>query len=305
MGALPRLRSGAPRRLSSRSRRSLPSWPVLRRRLLLGLGLLLVVAAAYQFWFRSSSLVAVEDVTISGAERYPSIESSLRTAALEQSTLDFDSAALAQAVADEPAVLRVTARPDFPNGATVSVELREPVAALSGSALVAADGVLLGRDTAAAAELPKIELTSADERADGSLSGAGARSARVLGAAPGPLLGEVSSATVDRDYGVVVELDSGLQVRFGGAEDAALKWRAAAAVLTDPELGSPTYIDVTVAERPVAGGLAQEAVSAVESVPPPPDELPAEPAASGEQAPPAGPEAVAETPGEGGLATVE
>jgi hypothetical protein len=45
---------------------------------------------------------------------------------------------------------------------------------------------------------------------------------------------------------------------FGGAVDLARKWAAVAAVLAQRTSAGATYIDVRMAERPVAGGLPLE-----------------------------------------------
>ena len=74
------------------------------------------------------------------------------------------------------------------------------------------------------------------------------------GAAAEPLDRAVSGSKWDDERGgVVVELDPGPELRFGDGSDAEAKWRAVAAVLADPKLGAPLYIDVSIPERPVTG----------------------------------------------------
>jgi hypothetical protein len=53
---------------------------------------------------------------------------------------------------------------------------------------------------------------------------------------------------------VVIELEGAPEIRFGDGADAERKWRAAAAVLAGPPIGSPEYLDVSVPERAVSGG---------------------------------------------------
>ena len=53
---------------------------------------------------------------------------------------------------------------------------------------------------------------------------------------------------------MVVDLDGAPELRFGDGSRAADKWTAAVAVLSSPERGSPSYLDVSVPERPVSGG---------------------------------------------------
>ena len=144
MGALPkslprpRLPEGWPRmprfsRLSrSRrgSRRSLPPWRVVRRWLIVAAICLLALAAAYAFWFRGSSYVAVEQVKITGAELAPDADAALRAAADGQSTLHPDADALRAAVAGDPLVAGIKVDTDFPHTMLIDVQVRTPVAFL-------------------------------------------------------------------------------------------------------------------------------------------------------------------------------
>ena len=58
----------------------------------------------------------------------------------------------------------------------------------------------------------------------------------------------------DAQGGVVVSLDGGPDLRFGEGSGARDKWTAAVAVLSSSEHGSPSYLDVSVPDRPVSGG---------------------------------------------------
>lgn len=240
----------------------MPAWPKLRRRLIIGLVLLLALAAGYMFWLRDSSLVAVDQVTIRGADQNPSVEEALRAEALEQSTLHVDLAALEQAVAGDPAVRSISAVPDFPHGLTIDVDLREPVGLLKGSGvLVAGDGVILDSDSTSSANVAAIGVDGGDLVGGGSVKGEALDVARVLGAAPAPLLGVVERGSIDQDFGAVIELQGGLELRFGDPGSADLKWRAAAAVLAHSSFTGAAYLDLSVPDRPVAGGVAESSDS--------------------------------------------
>lgn len=250
--ALPRPRISLPR--------SVPAWPVLRRRLLIALIVAAAVVAGYHFWLRDSSLVAVEQVTVVGAEQSPAIDDKLRAAGLEQTTLHVDQGALAAAVEGEPAVRSVSASGDFPHGLTIDVDLRRPAGFVRSEGLVVAgDGVILDRTGTAPEGVPAIKANSdTDKGVAGSAAAVGGEAlqvARVLGSAPEPLAPLIASATTDPTMGVVVELSAGLELRFGGAGDAAMKWLAAAAVLADRSFETAAYLDLSVADRPVAGGV--------------------------------------------------
>lgn len=237
----------------------LPSAPVLRRRLAVAVILLLALAAAYHFWFRDSSFVAVEDVSVSGAEDRPGLASTLESAALEQTTLNVDEQALAAAVSADPAVRGVTASPDFPHGLSIEVDLRDPVGYLpSSGAVVAGDGVILDEIEERPEGLASIEIEDGKLGSGGTLEGNALLIARALAPAPGPLLAEVDEARMDAEHGVVVTLGDGIELRFGDRTDPDLKWQAAAAVLADPKLTTATYIDLSVPDRPVVGGVPAE-----------------------------------------------
>jgi cell division septal protein FtsQ len=209
--------------------------------------------AGYMLWFRDSSLVAVERVDVTGADLSPEVEARLSEAGLGLSTLHLDRSALEGAVADDPSVVALKIDTDFPHGLAVDVQSRTPAGWLDsdGGALIAADGTVLATDVKRSEGVPAIEADSSSlgDRADGEALAA----ARVLGAAPGPLQGQVDNARIDGEHGVVVEVTGGIELRFGDPVNAEDKWRAATAVLADPSLTSATYIDLSVPSRPVAG----------------------------------------------------
>jgi hypothetical protein len=63
-----------------------------------------------------------------------------------------------------------------------------------------------------------------------------------------------AEATFHGAGGVGVRLAAGVELRFGDAASAAAKWRAAAAVLSDPGLGPLDYVDLSIPSRPAVGG---------------------------------------------------
>lgn len=264
----------------------LPEWRVLRRRLIVAGLVLCALAAGYLFWFRSSSFVAIEDVTVKGAEAAPQIESALRGAAEGQSTLDFDMAALNAVVAGNPLVGDLAVEPDFPSGVLIDVELREPAGYLDAEGVVVAgDGTVLERTGERPEGVPSIELAgkgAGDAALEGDAAvGDALAAAKVLGAAPQALAEQVNEASSGGEYGVTVDIGPGLELRFGSPADAALKWRAAAAVLASPKFEGAAYLDLSVPKRPVAGGVPEpsETMSdaAETDVLTPVEELPAAP----------------------------
>ncbi|HET6831125.1 MAG TPA: cell division protein FtsQ/DivIB [Solirubrobacterales bacterium] len=245
----------AGRLLPRRPAIAMPSWSSTRR---LRVGLVVVLAlaaalvAAYMLWFRDSSFVAVEKVEVTGANVPPGVADELAAAATGLSTLHLDRGAIEAAVAEDPAVAGLKIDTHFPHGITIDVQSR-PVAGwidADGGTLIAADGTVL--DTGA--ERPQGTPEIAGEGSiDARVQGPELTAAKVLGAAPAPLRAEIAIAEVDREHGVVAELTGGIELRFGSPAAAAQKWRAAAAVLADPELTSATYIDLSAPARPVVG----------------------------------------------------
>lgn len=233
----------------------MPNWRVLRRRLLAVAVLAVAIGCGYMLWLRDSSLVAVERVTVTGAEGEPAIEAALTEAADGMTTLHLDRGALEAAVADDPAVLSITTTTDFPHGLTIAVDSRQPVAYVpEGGAIVAADGVVLDVGAEQPDGLPLIDAGDVGGAEPGSrLEGEALALTRILGPAPEPLLPYIGTAGVDSEHGPVVEIGEGIELRFGDPSQAELKWSAAATVLADPDLDSAVYIDLSVPSRPVIG----------------------------------------------------
>lgn len=235
----------------------LPSGRAVLRRLLIVALVALALACGYMFWLRDSSLVAIERVTVTGVEGRPDVVSSLVGAAEGMTTLHLDQAALEASVADDPAILSVTTETDFPNGLTVNVDSRQPVAYLdAGDAIVAGDGVVLEAGVDRPEGLPLIEADAAASSGPAGgerLAGGGLALARILGSVPDPLRAHATEAFVDEDKGPVVLVGDGIELRFGDPSQAEMKWAAAAAVLADPELDSAVYVDLAVPSRPVVG----------------------------------------------------
>lgn len=124
----------------------------------------------------------------------------------------------------------------------------------SGSAAVAVgpDGQILAwLSLPADAKLPQLPLSEPPK--NGRLAGPALEQARVLGAAPATLRPYVAGSSYG-ETGVDVELRSGIELRFGDASRAAEKWRAAAAVLSDPSVTSLDYVDLHAPGRPSVGG---------------------------------------------------
>ena len=99
--------------------------------------------------------------------------------------------------------------------------------------------------------LPRLPITEVPK--GGRLAGPVLQQARVLGAAPAALRPYVER--VHRgESGIDVDLTSGIELRFGDASQAKRKWRAAAAVLADPQITALDYVDLHAPNRPATYG---------------------------------------------------
>jgi cell division protein FtsQ len=232
------------------------------RRRLIAFGLVLVaLAAAYTFWFRDSSLVRVEKVTVSGIDTAdgPRVRAKLSAAARQMTTLHVNADALRRAVADEPVVHSLAVHADFPHGLKIEIVQNRPVALLVGAGRqvpVAPDGTVL-EGAKVSRGLPTIDVGSLP----GGIrmpDGPARERVAVAAAAPVRLLPRIESISVQHGRGAVAELKDGPVVIFGRAVELERKWAAATAVLAQRSSQGATYIDVRMPERPVAGGLDLE-----------------------------------------------
>ena len=136
-----------PHRLLAKAAHGIPRG--LRRPVALSLAALAIAAAAFG-WLRDSSLVAVEQATVTGLStaQAPRVREALIAAARDMTTLHVRTDQLEQAVAPYPEVASVTASADFPHGLRIYVTEHRPVALLperggGGTVPVAADGTIV------------------------------------------------------------------------------------------------------------------------------------------------------------------
>jgi hypothetical protein len=99
--------------------------------------------------------------------------------------------------------------------------------------------------------LPQLPLTEVPK--GGRLKGPALQQALVLGAAPAALQPYLASSRYG-ESGVDVETTAGIELRFGDASQIARKWKAAAAVLADPEIEALDYVDLHAPAHPAIGG---------------------------------------------------
>lgn len=219
------------------------------------IGLCLLLGGAW-LWFRDSSFVTVQKVSVSG-ESGPdagAIRSALVGAARSMTTLDVQTGRLYAAVSAFPVVKELSVSTQFPHGMRIHVIEQLPVATvvLGGRRVaVAADGTLI-HDLSTIPILPRLELSVppggprlSDPRALESLAAASQ--------APRPFLSRISLISVLHGHGVVARLRDGPVIYLGDASRLKAKWAATVAVLADAGSQGASYIDVTDPSRPAAG----------------------------------------------------
>lgn len=129
--------------------------------------------------------------------------------------------------------------------ALIGAESEDPVA-------VAADGTILAWfSVPEESTLPSLPLDVPPETT--RLRGPMLEQVRVLAAAPLALRPYIKSSYYG-ETGVDIELEPGIELRFGEATQVARKWRAAAAVLADPSIEALDYVDLHAPGRPATGG---------------------------------------------------
>src|SRR4051812_47415826 len=103
-----------------------------RLRVVLAVAAALIVVVSAGLWLRTSSLVRVDHVTITGIEgrQAPAIRDALESAAMDMTTLAIDERRLREAVAAYPVVRSLRTSRDLPHRLRIEVNAYDPVAAL-------------------------------------------------------------------------------------------------------------------------------------------------------------------------------
>lgn len=227
-----------------------------RTRVVLGIAVLLAVLTPLALWLRNSSLVRVQQVSVTGihGSQAAQIKRALEAAGRDMTTLNVRENALLSAVAAYPVVRSLRTETDFPHGLRIAINAHEPVGAVragGGLTAVAGDGTLLRGS--ATRDLPVVAIR-ARSGSDRLRAGEALAGVRVLAAAPRAL-----RARVARVYrgprGLTTTMENGPKLYFGGAGRPDAQWRAAAQVLASSTSRGASYVDLRVPERPVAGGL--------------------------------------------------
>ncbi len=241
--------------------------PHIRRRALAVLLVLVALFAIYRLWFRNSSFVSVQHVSVSGLTTSDAgrIRLALVSASHDMSTLDVKQSELNGAVSGFPVVKAVVAKPSFPHTLKIHVIEQQPAAVLAVGGerlLLAPDGTVLRGVTTGH---PLAVIKSRGAVPQQTLTDRVPLSAlHVAAAAPAALAGRITSVGHDKE-GIVVHLRNGPRLIFGSDSRAFAKWAAVAAVLADPSSKGATYVDVRLPGRAVAGGLDAQTLAPISS----------------------------------------
>jgi cell division protein FtsQ len=247
-------------------RRALPR---LRPVVIGGLIAVVVLLGGLWLWFRDSSLVAVQRVTVAGASGPDAgkIRTALIAAARNMTTLDVSIGQLDTAIAPYPDVKKLDVSTSFPHTMRIRVIEQIPVAVVTVAGRqieVAGDGTLLHADSAAGS-LPTIPLAVAPGGA--RLTGWALGAVAVLAAAPYQLLPHISQVANQPSHGLTAQVRNGPSIYFGSASQLGPKWTAATAVLADHSSVGADYIDVSDPARPAAGVTGAQGTGAGSSAP--------------------------------------
>jgi cell division septal protein FtsQ len=230
---------------------------LLTVRVLVPLTVVIVVLVAGWFWYRSSSLVKIQHVTIVGVSGpdVPQIKSALEQEALTMTTLNLSVSQLEKSVSNYPVVSSVSATTHGSHAVTINVVERIPVAMITHQ-VVDGGGYVLAHNTAKE-PLPTLKPVGdagVDPITAGQVTGAKNLAVlKVLGGAPYRFLARVKSATYTSANGIVLQIRNGPVLQFGGDGRAAEKWEAVLAVLANASSSGACEINVVDPQRPAAG----------------------------------------------------
>ncbi len=225
----------------------------LRRTILVATLLVLAVVAVL---VERSSLVALEEVQVSGTQRLE--PGAVRRAAdlpLGTSTLRLPLDAARERVEALPLVRSADVSRLDPLTVMIAVTEREPIAVVrrgDAAVLVDRDGVVVARGREPG--LPVIRLATGSLPSPGATleeAPAAANAHAALSELPGPVRSLVATYVARADDELDLRLATGTIVRFGRAERVAEKARALGAVIEDLDGREVSAIDVRAPSHPV------------------------------------------------------
>jgi cell division protein FtsQ len=223
---------------------------------------------------RESSVFALQKVEVDGAT--PAVAKQIRTALAPlrgESLVALDSGDVEATLRALPWVASVHVDRAFPHRLVVTVEPERPVAIYrdGGDAwLVARSGKVIA--AVRPDELPRlarlrIELATAPAVGRTIAGGDAATALRLVSGFPRRFPGRILYARID-ETGATLVMTAGPELRLGDTTELAAKFAAARAIfasLSDTELASADYVDVSLPERVVVGTNPQPVSEGLDS----------------------------------------
>jgi cell division protein FtsQ len=205
-----------------------------------------------------SPVLAVRHVTVLGAH-HTGYGLVVRAAGLDAHPplIDVDTGAAAARVAQLPWVAHATVVRDWPDGVTVTVTERVPVATVSrpggGVAVVDADGHITAWEPDGFPGVVALGGAGVPGR-PGTVLGPAARPALVVAASlPPALASRVRLVSLGAGEELWLDLGGGVKATLGSDNDLTAKLEALSSVLAGVNLRGPAVIDVSVPDEPTMG----------------------------------------------------
>jgi cell division protein FtsQ len=229
-----------------------------RRQIALVLGgVLLVVGLGYLVLFSPVFALDPAKATVTGAGTVVAVDQVQAVVARHDGTPlpRLDMGTLRSELLQVPGVRDATVSRDWPQGLTITLVSREPVAAVPereapqgtagpGFALLDQDGVQVGRSATAPTGLPVVSVPVDDARTLQSVLSV----VRQLPAALAAQVGGVSAQTQDT---ITMTLRDGVTVNWGSADESALKAAVLNALRASPAAAHVHTIDVSAPRMPI------------------------------------------------------
>ncbi len=219
-------------------------------------GVALLVALCVGMLVLHTPLVAVRQVTVSGAD-HSGVQAIVAAAGLTGSPplIDVDPAAAAARVEALPWVAHATVARRWPDAVSVTVTERVPIGAVlrpgGGAAVVDATGRVLAWDPSAPPGLV-LSLPTAPGAPGTALAPADRPGVAVAAALPASVAGRVREVAVDGGQ-VRLDLGGGLSALLGSPDELSAKLAALASVLEEARPRGPAVIDLTLPDQPAVG----------------------------------------------------
>ncbi len=230
------------------------------RRLWLLVGAAALCVLVVGGWFLlHTRLFSARVVTVTGSLHTPSA-AVVAAAGLGQLTplLDVNPAAAAARVETLPWVQRATVERDWPDGVSIAVVERTPVAVVAAAGGAWAEVDATGRVLAVSATAPTGILKVAapvTAGAPGTALAPGALPGLTVAASlPPAFVGQVTEVDVGPGGAVTLRLTTPVTVDLGSTAQLSAKYEDVAALLAGATLTSGDVLDVSVPESPVVSG---------------------------------------------------